>query len=90
MKNISNELTKLESEQADIQTKYLKLASTIPNLIHDSVPIGIDDSSNKEVKKSFNSLLCQTLLKPLITEANTTLIVCGTNTKTEIIKGNFN
>ena len=51
MKNISNELTKLESEQADIETKYLKLASTIPNLIHDSVPVGIDDSSNKEVKK---------------------------------------
>ena len=51
MKNISNELTKLESEQVDIEKKYLKLASTIPNLIHDSVPVGIDDSSNKEVKK---------------------------------------
>jgi len=51
MKNISNELTKLESEQVDIEKKYLKLASTIPNLIHDSVPIGIDDSSNKEIKK---------------------------------------
>ena len=51
MKNISSELTKLESEQADIETKYLKLASTIPNLIHDSVPVGIDDSSNKEIKK---------------------------------------
>jgi len=51
MKNISNELTKLESEQVEIEKKYLKLASTIPNLIHDSVPVGIDDSSNKEVKK---------------------------------------
>jgi len=51
MKNISNELTKLESEQVEIEKKYLKLASTIPNLIHDSVPIGIDDSSNKEIKK---------------------------------------
>jgi len=51
MKNISNELTKLESEQMEIEKKYLKLASTIPNLIHDSVPIGIDDSSNKEIKK---------------------------------------
>ena len=51
MKNISNELTKLESEQIEIEKKYLKLASTIPNLIHDSVPIGIDDSSNKEIKK---------------------------------------
>jgi seryl-tRNA synthetase len=51
MKNISNELTKLESEQGDIDKKYLKLASTIPNLIHESVPIGLDDSSNKEIKK---------------------------------------
>ena len=51
MKNISNELTKLESQQEDSEKKYLKLASTIPNLIHDSVPVGIDDSSNKEVKK---------------------------------------
>ena len=32
MKNISNELTKLESEQEEIEKKYLKLASTIPNL----------------------------------------------------------
>ena len=51
MKNISNELTKLESEQEEIEKKYLKLASTIPNLVHESVPIGIDDSSNKEIKK---------------------------------------
>jgi len=51
MKNISNELTKLESEQENIENKYLKLASTIPNLIHESVPIGADDSANKEIKK---------------------------------------
>ena len=51
MKNISNQLTKLESEQTEIEKKYLKLASTIPNLVHDSVPIGIDDSANKEIKK---------------------------------------
>ena len=51
MKNISNELTKLKLQQEDIEKKYLKLASTIPNLIHESVPIGIDDSVNKEIKK---------------------------------------
>jgi seryl-tRNA synthetase len=51
MKNISNELTKLESEQEEVEKKYLKLASTIPNLVHDSVPIGPDDSANKEIKK---------------------------------------
>ena len=50
MKNISNEITKLESEQEDIESKYLKLASTIPNLVHESVPIGVDDSANIEIK----------------------------------------
>ena len=51
MKNISNELTKLESEQEHIESKYLKLASTIPNLVHESVPIGPDESTNKEIKR---------------------------------------
>jgi len=51
MKNISNELTKLESEQENVENKYLKLASTIPNLVHESVPIGMDDSANEEIKK---------------------------------------
>jgi len=51
MKNISNELTKLESEQEYIEKKYLKLAATIPNLVDKSVPIGPDESTNKEIKR---------------------------------------
>ena len=51
MKNISNDLTKLETEQENSEKKYLKLALTIPNLVHESVPIGPDDSANKEIKK---------------------------------------
>ena len=51
MKKVSEELTKLELEQNNVEKKYLKLASSIPNLIHESVPIGKDDESNKEVKK---------------------------------------
>ena len=50
MKNITNELTKFESEQEYIENQYLKLALTIPNLVDKSVPIGIDDSANKEIK----------------------------------------
>ena len=34
MKNISEELAKLESSQEEIEKKYSKLALTIPNLIH--------------------------------------------------------
>jgi seryl-tRNA synthetase len=51
MKNISNDLTKLETEQENVEKKYLKLATTIPNLVHESVPIGPNDSANKEIKK---------------------------------------
>ena len=51
MKNVSSELTKLETEQEEIETRYLKLAFTIPNLIHKTVPVGVDETANKEIKK---------------------------------------
>jgi seryl-tRNA synthetase len=51
MKNISTELAKLEAGQEDIENTYSKLALTIPNLIHESVPIGADEGANKEIKK---------------------------------------
>jgi seryl-tRNA synthetase len=51
MKNISNELAKFELEQESIENKYSKLAMTIPNLVHESVPVGVDESANKEIRK---------------------------------------
>ena len=51
MKSVSEQLSKLEVEQNNIEKKYLKLATSIPNLIHESVPIGKDEESNKEIKK---------------------------------------
>jgi len=51
MKNISEELTKLEASQEEIEKKYSSLALTIPNLIHESVPIGKDETANREIKK---------------------------------------
>ena len=51
MKNVSAELAKLESEQEAIEKTYSKLALTIPNLVHESVPIGTDESPNQEVRK---------------------------------------
>ncbi len=51
MKRVSEELSGLESSQAKIEKKYMQLALTIPNLVHQSVPIGRDDSANKEIKK---------------------------------------
>ena len=51
MKNESAELAKLESQQEEIESKYAKLAFTIPNLVHESVPVGPDDTANKEMRK---------------------------------------
>lgn len=51
MKNVSVELSKLESEQETIENKYSRLALTIPNLVHESVPVGVDESANKEIRK---------------------------------------
>ncbi len=42
MKKISTELSELEITQIKIEEKYSKLAYTIPNIIHESVPIGTD------------------------------------------------
>ncbi|MCV0365973.1 MAG: serine--tRNA ligase [Nitrosopumilus sp.] len=51
MKNVSAKLSELESEQESIEKHYSKLALTIPNLVDKSVPIGIDESSNIEIRK---------------------------------------
>ena len=51
MRNLSVELTKLESKQETIENTYSRLALTIPNLVHKSVPIGVDENTNKEIRK---------------------------------------
>lgn len=51
MKKLSEKLSSLESLQEEVEKKYLKLALTIPNLIHESVPIGSDESANQEIRK---------------------------------------
>jgi len=50
MKNISQKLSELEFSQDKIEKKYMHLALTIPNLVDKSVPVGKDDSANKEIK----------------------------------------
>lgn len=51
MAEISGKLSKLESQQVEVEKEYYRLALTIPNLIHESVPIGPDESFNKEIRK---------------------------------------
>jgi len=50
MQVISKELTNLEEVQKYTESEYSKLALTIPNVLHESVPCG-DDSANKEIRK---------------------------------------
>jgi seryl-tRNA synthetase len=51
MKKVSSELAILEETQTKIEQEYARLVYTIPNLIHESVPIGIDKMANKEIRK---------------------------------------
>jgi len=50
MQSVSQELAKLEQVQKYTESEYSKLALTIPNVLHESVPYG-DDSANKEIRK---------------------------------------
>ena len=51
MSKISKELDGLEQSQKSIESNYTKLAFSIPNIIHKSVPIGPDESANVEIRK---------------------------------------
>ena len=51
MQSTSQELAKLEEVQHKIKSDYKKLAFSIPNLLHESVPIGPDNSANQEIFK---------------------------------------
>ena len=55
MKKVSQELEALESTQNQVNAEYAKLALTLPNLIHESVPIGKDTSTNQELRKWGNT-----------------------------------
>jgi len=50
MQAVSQQLQTLEAEQIKTESDYNKLAMTMPNLIHDSVPLGADDTANIQVK----------------------------------------
>jgi len=51
MKQVSADIKKLEPEQRDVEEEIKKAVLTIPNVPHDSVPDGTDESCNVEVKK---------------------------------------
>jgi len=52
MKDVSDEIKKKEDEFKDIEEKINDILLNIPNIPHESVPIGKDDSANKKLRES--------------------------------------
>ena len=51
MGKISKDLDEQEQLQKTVESDYTNLAFSIPNMIHESVPIGTDESSNVELRR---------------------------------------
>ena len=51
MGKISKDLDEQEQLQKTVESDYTNLAFSIPNMIHESVPIGTDQSSNVELRR---------------------------------------
>lgn len=51
MQTVSQELQSLEAEQLRVGADYDRLSMTLPNLVHESVPIGADDSANVQLRE---------------------------------------
>src|SRR3989337_3237326 len=51
MREVSETLSKLETIQTKTESEYVKLALRMPNLIHETVPIGKDETANKEIRR---------------------------------------
>ena len=51
MRQVSETLSGLEVIQTKTESDYAKLVLTLPNIIHESVPIGKDETANKELRK---------------------------------------
>ena len=51
MEKISKDLDELEQLQKTVESDYTNLAFSIPNVIHESVPIGNDESANVELRR---------------------------------------
>jgi len=50
-KDFKEKIAQAEDEYKDIQTRLLEEASRIPNMTHPEVPLGNDDSFNREIKR---------------------------------------
>ncbi|MEA4830287.1 MAG: serine--tRNA ligase, partial [Enterococcus thailandicus] len=54
MKEVGGNIKALDTEIADVDEKLTQIATTLPNLPNDSVPIGKDEDDNVEVRRWSN------------------------------------
>ncbi|MCD2137966.1 serine--tRNA ligase [Salinicoccus halitifaciens] len=52
MRDVGEEIKQIDNRLNEVEDKFHDLMSGIPNLIHDDVPEGADDSENVEVRRS--------------------------------------
>ena len=52
MKGVSSGLAESEQQMAQVEQQFRELILTVPNLLHDSVPVGKDDQQNVLVRQS--------------------------------------
>jgi seryl-tRNA synthetase len=50
MKEVSTNMERVEQEKVAAEDKYLKLAALLPNMLHESVPVGKDEKDNVVVR----------------------------------------
>ena len=50
MKNVSQEIKSVDSEQKEVEEKLLRMLMGLPNMLDDSVPVGKDESDNQVVR----------------------------------------
>ncbi|MBI1657252.1 MAG: serine--tRNA ligase [Thaumarchaeota archaeon] len=51
MGRLSAQLQRAEAEQAANEAEYQKMIRALPNLVHESVPVGPDDTANREIRR---------------------------------------
>ncbi|BED93082.1 MAG: serine--tRNA ligase [Candidatus Paraimprobicoccus trichonymphae] len=54
MKNLSDKISSFKSELSELEIKQKNILLSIPNLPHESVPIGLSDKENLEIRKVGN------------------------------------
>jgi len=51
MRQVGQEIKELEDQQKGVEEEIARLATTVPNVPHASVPVGLDDAGNVEVRR---------------------------------------